>query len=187
MENISLKTDHVSEGISRVISRYRRHPRYITILTGLLNQVQELENAITPLIETFYLINATDWALDQWGIRVGIPRSTLGKISDDDYRVRIYGKIAENISHGTEFDLANLLGAMGQQQIKIWDVTNPAGMTVNFVNNRLVLSCNCIRFILGRASFAVPLDIVMHEEGAFGLAGDLTAKGLDIGKIGESI
>lgn len=187
MENITLKTDHVSEGLSRVISRYRRHPKYMHFLTGILNQVQELENVITPMIEAFYLINATHWVLDQWGIKVGLPRTTLGEISDDDYRVRIYGKIAENISHGTEYDLFNILGAMGQTQVKIWDVTNPAGMTVNFVNNRLVLSCNCIRYILSRATFAVPLDIVMHEEGAFGLAGDLTAKGLDIGKIGESI
>lgn len=184
MQGITAKTDHVEEGLNFLISRYRSHPAYMQFMTGILNQVQELEDAI-PRPEDFYLINAADWVLDAWGVKVGLPRGPLGQISDDDYRVLIFGKIAENISHGTEPDLFNLLGMLQLTGVYIFDVY-PGSITVNYQPTHLVLDCDCILYILQRATHPLKIDVTEYQPGGFGFMGNLNAQGFSVGKLGKS-
>lgn len=187
MDNIELRTDVVASGILTPLSQFRGKPRFMGLLSALLTEVQELETAVVESIAARYLANATDWALDQIGELVGLPRPTYGAAATDDdaYKILIYGQIGANISHGTLPELYDILRSLQCTQVRLYEVY-PAALTVNLIGTDLTATYDVIRPTLERATHPIEFDIVQHSEHPFGFEGDSSAFGFDDGELGAS-
>ena len=97
---------HVEEGLDRLIARWADKPNVRALLTMLLEQVQELEEAIWLVIYGRMVEYAEGVQLDMLGRLVGEDRNSL---SDDLYRVRIRVRIRINQSFGTSKDVIEML------------------------------------------------------------------------------
>jgi len=96
-------TDHVQQALNRLLQQYKGKPKYAAFFTVLVQQIQDLEDGIFPLDEGRQFYNGTSYPaegaqLDGIGEIVGIDRNGL---SDEQYRIFILGKIAQNFSDAT--------------------------------------------------------------------------------------
>lgn len=105
MSIITKITDHVEQAESRVITQYKDSPNIKAIIEIYAKQVQELENAIFDMIDQRTLNGSVGFQLDQLGTILGQPRQGL---NDDDYRLRLKAKIAENVSEGTPNEMIEI-------------------------------------------------------------------------------
>lgn len=96
---------HVEEAISHLIEFFRDGPRNQALLTAILNQVQEAEDAAWQISQAFFLDTAEGDQLDIIGRTVGEPRLDR---SDSTFRQAIHTRIAINKSDGSIEDLLNI-------------------------------------------------------------------------------
>lgn len=181
MDNLEHITTHSTDEARRLIDHFKGG-NFETLVEGLGDRWQTLENDLWNMIQGRYIANATGEALQSIGSDVGV---TALYTDDNTYRVFVYAKIAENRSNGTRTDLYNILSLLGLGDIKIYDVY-PAALTVNYTPNTLTMTCACIRSILESASDPIELDIVQHSGTPFGFLGDSGAFGFGVGELGES-
>lgn len=97
-----LNEDHVLEGISHLIEFFRYGPRNQAVLTAILDQVQELENAFWVMQFAFDPNSASGDQLLKLGAIVGEPQ--LGR-TDEEYRAAIRVRIKINRSNGKAAEL----------------------------------------------------------------------------------
>lgn len=102
----SKKSNHVEEGISKLISQFRDKPKIVALSTVYIQQFQELEDALSDLLTETNLDNATGIHLDNIGAIVGEPR--LGR-DDTQYRTAIGTRILLNTSNGTIEDIIGIM------------------------------------------------------------------------------
>jgi hypothetical protein len=103
----ALNDQHVLEGINHLIEFFRQGPRNQAALEAVLDQVQELENALWTFYSSFDPDTATGKALELLGRLVGEPQ--LGR-SDDEYRAAIRVRVLVNASDGKPaqlYEIAN--------------------------------------------------------------------------------
>jgi len=187
MDNISEITTISEDGQNLLLSQFRSTTGNLPAFLGVfLSQVQILETVITPGIEYLYLANATGWALDQIGDRVGWPRPAYGAsaTSDSAYRIEIYAQIAENESYGTVPDLYNILRSLQLLSVRIGPIY-PATLDVQYRNDSATLTGANIRTILERSSHPIAFDITEHSLIPFVFDGDGDGYGFDAGELGE--
>jgi len=89
--------EHVAEAISHLIQFFREGPRNLALLTALVEQVQEVEDANWAHHNAFDVDTAVGEQLDFLGKRVGERRSDR---TDDVYRTAIRVRILVNLSNG---------------------------------------------------------------------------------------
>jgi len=188
VDNISIRTGVVADGQRLLLSQFRNGSNVEDLLGALLAEAQLFEDACIPLIESFWLANATGWVLDQYGKLVGYERPSYGPAYDDDdaFRILIYGQIGANVSYGTLPDLYQILGALQLGSAYIADVY-PAAIVVNYEQTQLSAEYDFVRDVLERATHPIEIDITETTASAFGLLGDDTALGLSVGEIGRSL
>lgn len=97
---------HVAEGIGHLIDLFRYGPRHQAAVSAVLEEVQELEDAIVDVLGAFDPDTAVGQALDFLGRLVGEPR--LGR-SDDEYRAGIRVRTLVNFSDGKLEQLYEIL------------------------------------------------------------------------------
>ncbi len=99
---------HVETGLSRLIERWRAdtNPNLATLVSSVLEEVQEFENAAWIVIYGRMIDYAENSQLDMLGRIVGQDRLGLG---DDAYRARIRVRIRINQSIGTPKDVIAVL------------------------------------------------------------------------------
>lgn len=95
---------HVEAGLSRLIERWKAdtRPNMGKLLAPLLEECQELENAIWSVIYGRTIDYAEGEQLDMLGRIVGQPRNGL---DDDAYRAHVNARIRINRSFGTSNDV----------------------------------------------------------------------------------
>jgi len=98
---IELDPNIVEDGLSLLPTQYNSSEKLHKLITGNLERVQLLENARVTL-QNRSLDNSVGQQLDNFGLDLDTPRNGL---SDDEYRVRIKAKIAENNSEGTREEI----------------------------------------------------------------------------------
>jgi hypothetical protein len=181
-------TNMVALANGRMLQQYQNSPGPVAYQSLLIEPLQEAERQAFLLMWAYSVANATGQLLSWIGKLHGEPRPLSGSAATDDnaYRVLIYARIAANTSHGTIPDLYNLLGLLQLQDDRIYEDA-PAHVTINFVNNAPVLTCNCVSSIIKAAKLAVTVSITEHTETPFGYEGDANAWGYDIGELGENI
>ena len=97
--------DHLSIGLSNLLTQFRGQPNIQGILRSYLTQLQEIEDVAISLIDERYVDTATGVQLDGIGTIVGEPRA--GR-SDVDYRVAIKGRIRANAANSRIEDILEL-------------------------------------------------------------------------------
>lgn len=100
------KTDHVEEGVARLISQYADKPRIVRLLSAYLRPLQEAEDALWTLIDQVNLNNATGITLDYLGKILNQGR--LG-LSDQNYRTVLRARVRVLLSSGKVDELLTIL------------------------------------------------------------------------------
>ena len=123
-------TTHVSDALGRLLQQYQGKPRMMSLISGPAQQIQDLENAIFALDAGRQLWNGTTSPavgaqLDGIGQLVGIERNGL---TDAQYILFIFGKIAENFSDTTVQTILNVIGYLFQAQTLVVQEIYPAGI-----------------------------------------------------------
>lgn len=98
----SLNEVHAAEAISHLIQFFRDGPRNQAVLSAVMTQVQELEQA---LWDTFHAFNVDDAEGDQLDLLGGLVGEGRSDRIDDNYRVAIRVRILVNRSDGRTEDL----------------------------------------------------------------------------------
>lgn len=111
-------TNHVAQALARLMQQYKGAPNLEAILTALIVQIQDLEDAIFDLDEGRQLYNGTTYPaigaqLDGIGDLVGAPRSGL---TDEEYLFLILGTIAKNTSDTTISAVQNVIQFLFQPE-----------------------------------------------------------------------
>jgi hypothetical protein len=93
-------TDHVAQALAELLSRYSSADRLRELVTIMVTQTQEAEDAGQELLTDRLLVNAEGVQLDIYGKIVGDPAAWRGALDDDDYRLMIEVAIQVNQSDG---------------------------------------------------------------------------------------
>jgi hypothetical protein len=94
-------TNHIDQGLQRLIDRYKNKPRFAAWCASHLRQVQKLEDAAQDLLAALDVDTADETRLKLLGKIVGQPqRGTL-----DQFRLYVKTRIAANRSRGTAPDV----------------------------------------------------------------------------------
>lgn len=99
--------DHTEAGLDTLLAEFQQASKLKSWLAAHLDQVQDLEDGMQPLLASHSIDIAVGVGLDVIGAILGLPRG--GLIVDDDYRLRLRAEVAINNSEGTQFDLINVL------------------------------------------------------------------------------
>jgi uncharacterized MnhB-related membrane protein len=102
-------TSHVQQALDRLLQQYKGQPRLQALITALVSQVQDLENAIFSLNGGRQVFGSFGEQLDNLGTIVGIARNGL---SDSVYLIFILGTIAENNSDTTMDVMTNIVSTL---------------------------------------------------------------------------
>ncbi len=126
---------HVPDALSRLLEQYKGRPRIAGIFTSLVTQVQILEDMLFSLDSGRQLWNGTSTPavgqqLDNIGTLVGISRNGL---SDTEYILFLFGKIAENFSDSTIPTLLTVIGYVFQAQTVLLYEYYPASLVVEAI------------------------------------------------------
>jgi len=130
---------HTQDALARLLAQYVGMPRVQSLITTFSAQIQDLENAIYPLDEGRAFWNGTTTPaigaqLDIIGSLVGINRNGL---SDQQYILFIFGKIAQNYSDGTRPTMAVVVQNLFQAQISLIQDYYPAGLGVEAIGSEI--------------------------------------------------
>jgi len=94
---IELISDHVEESLNRLIEQYKGKTTLENLLTALVAQLQDTENAAFPMSERLDVFEMEGRQLDLFGKIV--VQGRLG-LQDQLYRLFLLAKIGVNISNG---------------------------------------------------------------------------------------
>ncbi len=123
----SQNTAHVEEGISHLTEYFKHGPRNQAILTGLLAQVQEVEDVVWETSQAFLLDTAEGDQLDLLGTLVGEGRQDR---TDSEYRAAIRVRILVNKSEGLPEQLLEILEGINSGATHAMRELYPAALTI---------------------------------------------------------
>jgi hypothetical protein len=155
-------TNHVQQALQRLLQQYKGKARIEGFYTSFVEQIQDLEDAIYALDAGRQLYNGTSTPavgeqLDQIGTIVGISRNGL---SDAEYLLFIFGKIAENFSDSTIPTILSVIGYVFQApEVKIQEVY-PAGIAIEILGSPIDPSLYDIAIGLVQAALGAGVSIV---------------------------
>lgn len=110
---------HVERGLSRLIEKFKNKPKVVGLLTALLEEVQELDDAVYEAALRRQISEAFGHTLDLWGALLGRGR---GNLSDDSYRVRLRVQLLLMRASGTAPEL-----------VQVFRLLAPAPRTVHYI------------------------------------------------------
>lgn len=152
-------TDHVQAALGRLMQQYRGRVRMEGTVTALVQQVQDLEDAIFSLNagRQFYNGTAVGQQLDNVGELVGIKRNGL---TDAEYLLFIFGKIASDYSDSTVSAVLNVVGYLFQAEIVLIQEVYPAGLCVEAIGTPLDPSLYSTAVALVRGAVGAGIGLV---------------------------
>jgi hypothetical protein len=120
--------NHVAQALARLLQQYVNRPRIASIISSLVQQIQNLENAAYSINQGRQLFDGTTYPavgeqLDELGTLVNVSRNGL---PDSEYLVFILGTIAEDYSDGTRAAVTNIINTFFMQSMLITMDNYPA-------------------------------------------------------------
>lgn len=100
--SLTLNSDHVDQALARLLEQFKNKPVLASILTAIVDQIQDLENTSWELYTERLLDGAEGAQVDNLGAIVGQPRNGL---ADADYLNWIRARIRVNRSNGDPNDI----------------------------------------------------------------------------------
>lgn len=129
--SISLITDHIAQSLKRLLEQYKNQPNLTAILQIHLEQIQDLEDAIFPLLQALNISLMEGEMLDLIGQVVGAPRTTT---SDARYRILLYVKIHQNVSEGESERVISVMKLLTESEYVHYINLSYAEAQVQFTN-----------------------------------------------------
>lgn len=103
---ITLFTQHVTQGLGRLLAQFQGKENIEAVLTAFLTQIQELENMFDQLLNDRTIDSASGDVLDLIGRVVGQDRMGF---DDTEYRLWLKARILINKSSGTAEEIIEAL------------------------------------------------------------------------------
>jgi hypothetical protein len=120
------KTDHVEDGISKLLEQYKGKPRIAALLSSYLRRVQELDDAAWDVLVSRLIDTAVNEQLTVLSRLVGEPV----RLADDErQRVLVRARIAVNRSSGHGDDILRVAGLLFDREFELTEHF-PAAMVV---------------------------------------------------------
>lgn len=148
--------NHVQQASARFLQQYQSTILLNGMMAAIIQQIQDLENGFFPLGIQCQIFNAVGAQLDGIGAIVGIGRNGL---SDAEYLLFIYGKIAENFSDGTIPKVLTIIQTLFQAQLLIFQEVFPAGVSVQVLGTALNPSLYGVAIQLVKASLGAGINL----------------------------
>lgn len=120
--------NHVQQALNRLLEQYRGLSNFAALITSLVTQIQDLENALYPLDQYRQLQFAYGAQLDGIGDIVGLKRNGL---SDAEYFIFLIGAIAENNSDTTANTMITIILQVFQATSVFYKNPASPGLTPN--------------------------------------------------------
>lgn len=117
-------TNHVEQAKQRFLHQYNDKPKLLALLSGIVEQIQPLEDAFIQLRDNRSLANAVGVQLDRLGDIIGLDRDGL---NDTDYRIKLQLKIFANISEGDPETLIAVYAFIMGATLILYQDNPPAG------------------------------------------------------------
>jgi hypothetical protein len=180
-------SDHVTEGLLRVLSQFDRSPKLRGVVASFLNQVQQLEDHTLDLFYSRTLSGASGAQLDVIGRVVGEPRDGL---TDDEYRRFLSVRIAVNFAQGERGRLTDIVAlATGSADVH-FQPTYPAAFIVSYFTGTPftpALRARIKALVEAATGSGIGYTIIEANADYFGFAEDDDALGFDEGFFSEII
>jgi hypothetical protein len=158
-------TTHVQDALARLLQQYQGRVRIAGVYTAFIQQIQDLEDAIYALDAGRQLWNGTSTPavgaqLDGIGTLVGIDRNGL---SDQEYILFIFGKIAENFSDSTVSAVLAVIGYVFQAELVLIEEIYPAGLYIVILNPAVPQSLFTVAGNLVQNAIGAGIRLVLVE------------------------
>lgn len=150
-------TTHVEDALARFLQQYQGKVLIQGMTGAIVQQIQDLENGIYPIDAGRQIFNAVGTQLDNLGTIVGISRNGL---SDAEYLLFIYGKIAENFSDTTITSILNIIQSLFRAQSLIFQEVYPAGVSVQVLGTPLDPSLYPVAITLVKESLGAGISLI---------------------------
>jgi hypothetical protein len=155
-------TDHVQQALARLLQQYRGRTLVTGLYTSLVDQIQDLENALFALDAGRQIWNGTGSPaigeqLDQLGTIIGIGRNGL---SDAEYLLFLFGKIAENFSDTTIPTILNVVAYVFQAESVSLVELFPAGIGLGVIGSPIPESLYQVAAGLIQAALGAGIQLV---------------------------
>lgn len=124
---VPYNTTHTADALSRLVQQFKGQAKIEALLSAIVDQVQEIEDAGQDLSDLLDIDLMTGVNLDHIGEIVGQPRE--GR-SDADYRVAIREAIARRISSGTPDELIEAFASITGSTTIDYQELHPAGFGI---------------------------------------------------------
>lgn len=172
-------TDHEARAKARLITQYKNSVNIEKIISIYAKKIQEIEDQAFKLLDERSIDTAVGYNLDVLGIILNEPRIGL---SDDDYRLLLKAKIAQNVSEGTIEDIIGIFRMLLRPEQIYLNEVYPAGFELTSVGATMPITSNeRVKEAIRRAKAAgvqiVDIKVVNENEFAFLGTTDPTAKG----------
>ncbi len=118
-------TTHIADALNRLLQQYRDKPNITGILTGLLAEMQPLEQMFCDLGNNRWLATASGVQLDELGVLLGIGRTGQ---SDNDYRKLLQARIYQTISEGLPETIIEVYKFLTEANVVCYQEYYPAGI-----------------------------------------------------------
>ena len=125
-------TDHAVRGLAILLSQFIDAPNLRAIAEILLDQVQELEDAIIEVRDDTTLDNSIGAQLDQWGKLLGVPRDGL---TDAKYRKLVKVIIDAYRSGGNPQNITAVLSVLADDAPVEYTPLFPANFMLGIVTD----------------------------------------------------
>jgi hypothetical protein len=148
--SLTKKTNHVDEAIDNLISLFKTKPNFRALITALVNQIQDLENAGFELLLERGLETAIGTQLDGVGSILNVLRE--GR-SDDIYRIAIKARILLNSNNGSPEEIIDVLYLVSNIDIDFTEYY-PAALTAMITEGITYEEAEAFHNILQEAKLA---------------------------------
>lgn len=129
---ITYFSEHVTTGLSRLLAQFHDKPNMAAVVTAILQQIQDIEDAADQLLNDFTIDALDGDNLDLIGRIVGQDRMGL---VDADYRLWLKARIQINRSSGTAEEIINVLklitGFTAESTFELVEDSYPASFALN--------------------------------------------------------
>lgn len=157
---------HVTDALARMLEQYKNSPRLKAIITKLGQSFQGLEDAFQSIYLARSIADAVGVHLDKIGEIVGAPRPD--NVSDNVYRVIIYGRISANVSQGETENVINTYRLLTQATNVRLEEEYPAG--VNLFSDG-ALDSETLPYVEYYTKKSLPAGVKLISFGVFSEAG----------------
>lgn len=129
--------DHDAQAKARLITQYQESENIKKIIGIYAKQIQQIEDQLFKLLQDRSLDGSIGYQLDRLGVILDEPRVGL---SDDDYRLLLKAKVAQNVSEGTIEDVIGIFRMLLRPDKIIYNEIYPAGFQLTAIGSTLPLT-----------------------------------------------